>query len=129
MAKSGGCGAPQARTLTTPIGLPSADHNGRGKDQTWAQVLTHQGQEVTWNLNPGTFPPASLCSTISSLALARGILGSPQTLLSNSSSLTYGPSSQAALCRPFVGAGGPLRPVVPSTHSRGPGTGHTCSVL
>lgn len=41
----GAVGQPQACTLTTAMGLPSAGHNRRGKDQTWVQVLTHQGQE------------------------------------------------------------------------------------
>lgn len=39
MAKSGSWRQPQACTLTTPMGLPSAGHNRRGKDQTWVQVL------------------------------------------------------------------------------------------
>lgn len=56
---------PQARTLTTPTGLASADHHGRGKGQPRAQVLPHQGQEVALNLTPSPLPPASLCSTTS----------------------------------------------------------------
>lgn len=72
----GAVGQPQACTLTTPMGLPSAGHNRRGKDQTWVQVLTHQGQEVILNLNPPIFPPSSLCSTMSSSVVPQGSLRS-----------------------------------------------------
>lgn len=129
----GAVGQPQACTLTTPKGRPSAGHSRRGEDQTCVQSMptspqefTRQRQKVTVNMNP-----------VPCLLRTFALLFPPQVGDVAASGQSSNPTEHGAspACDPSshlhlqaIGCGWwPLCPVVPSIHSWGSETGHACS--
>lgn len=116
-----------------PTGLPHlAGREGQEPDPVLSTTpfsAGAPGRVGTLNLHPGTFPPSSLCSIV--LPQVSGMAASGQP--SHSAEQWLQPflwSFWPACSLQATGRGqGPSCPVVPSTHRRGPGTCHACSLL
>lgn len=121
-----------------PTGLPAPPPAGRGGARTrpcaeyhtlLCRLLPHPGQVVTLNLAPVPFHLRVFAPLF--LPQAPGMAASGQPSHSTEQQLQpFLWSFWPACSLQATGCGqGPLCPVAPSTHSRGPGTCHTCSLL
>lgn len=116
-----------------PTGLPHlAGREGQEPDPVLSTTpfsAGAPGRVGTLNLHPGTFPPSSLCSIVLPQVSGTAASGQP----SHSAEQRLQPflwSFWPACSLQAPGRGqGPSCPVAPSTHRRGPGTCHACSLL